>query len=165
MLAKRQEIMRRAARKDDYIASWFSFQPVSRPAPKKPTARARPASQAARTLSRVRADRCASRSSAREAFRRATAVSKPSPKSFPRGWRRAGTSHRLLPRASSEPDYRGVRLVYLPTIRHKYFDTIAHTFLSTLHLLVHRVGCGALLQRRQRDLHLDAARRWACRSR
>ena len=23
--------------------------------------------------------------------------------------------------------YRGVRLEYLPTIRHKYFDTIAHT--------------------------------------
>jgi hypothetical protein len=30
-------------------------------------------------------------------------------------------------------------LRYLPTIRHKYFDTIAHTFLSTLHLLGHRV--------------------------
>jgi hypothetical protein len=26
-----------------------------------------------------------------------------------------------------------------PTIRHKYFDTIAHTFFSTLHLLAHRV--------------------------
>jgi len=35
--------------------------------------------------------------------------------------------------------YRGVRLVYLPTIRHKYLDTIAHTFVSTLHLLAHRV--------------------------
>ncbi len=34
--------------------------------------------------------------------------------------------------------YRGVRLVHLPTIAHKYFDTIAHTFLSTLHLLFHR---------------------------
>jgi glycosyltransferase involved in cell wall biosynthesis len=34
--------------------------------------------------------------------------------------------------------YRGVRLQYLPTIRHKYFDTIAHTFLSTIHLLAHR---------------------------
>ncbi|MBI4476725.1 MAG: DUF1972 domain-containing protein [Acidobacteria bacterium] len=31
--------------------------------------------------------------------------------------------------------YRGVRLVVLPTIRHKYFDTVAHTFLSTLHAL------------------------------
>lgn len=34
-----------------------------------------------------------------------------------------------------EPSYRGVHLQYLPTIRHKYFDTLAHTFLSTLHLL------------------------------
>lgn len=29
--------------------------------------------------------------------------------------------------------YRGVRLVVLPTIRHKYFDTIVHTLLSVLH--------------------------------
>jgi glycosyltransferase involved in cell wall biosynthesis len=35
----------------------------------------------------------------------------------------------------AEPTYRGVRLQYLPTIRHKYCDTLAHTFLSTLHLL------------------------------
>ena len=35
----------------------------------------------------------------------------------------------------AEPTYRGVRLQYLPTIRHKYFDTLAHTLLSTLHLL------------------------------
>lgn len=34
-----------------------------------------------------------------------------------------------------QPSYRGVRLKYLPTIRHKYFDTIAHTCLSTMHLL------------------------------
>lgn len=33
------------------------------------------------------------------------------------------------------PHYRGVRLVYLPTIRHKYLDTVVHTGLSTLHLL------------------------------
>jgi len=37
-----------------------------------------------------------------------------------------------------ESMYRGVRLQYLPTIRHKYFDTIAHTAVSTLHLLRHR---------------------------
>ena len=37
-----------------------------------------------------------------------------------------------------EPSYRGVSLVYLPTWRHKYFDTIVHTFFSTLHLLFHR---------------------------
>ena len=39
----------------------------------------------------------------------------------------------------SEPVYRGVHLRYLPTIRHKYFDTVAHTLVSTLHLLAHRV--------------------------
>jgi glycosyltransferase involved in cell wall biosynthesis len=37
-----------------------------------------------------------------------------------------------------EPSYRGARLQYLPTIRHKYFDTLAHTCLSTLHLLGRR---------------------------
>ncbi len=31
--------------------------------------------------------------------------------------------------------YHGVRLVYLPSIRNKYLDTLAHTFVSTLHLL------------------------------
>jgi glycosyltransferase involved in cell wall biosynthesis len=34
--------------------------------------------------------------------------------------------------------YRGVRLRYLPTIRHKYFDTLAHTAISTLDLLFQR---------------------------
>ena len=65
--------------------------------------------------------------------------------------------------AHAEPIYRGVQLQYLPTIRHKYFDTLAHTFVSTLHLLAHRVGRGALLQRRQRHLHAFAARCSACR--
>jgi glycosyltransferase involved in cell wall biosynthesis len=41
-------------------------------------------------------------------------------------------------RQKSESPYRGVTLVSLPTLRHKYLDTIIHTFLSTLHLLVHR---------------------------
>lgn len=36
------------------------------------------------------------------------------------------------------PSYKGVTRVYLPTLRHKYTDTIAHTFVSTLHLLLHR---------------------------
>ncbi len=39
----------------------------------------------------------------------------------------------------TEKSYRGVTLVYLPTWRHKYFDTLAHTFFSTLHLMFHRV--------------------------
>jgi glycosyltransferase involved in cell wall biosynthesis len=38
-----------------------------------------------------------------------------------------------------ELTYRGVALTYLPTWRHKYFDTIVHTFFSTLHLTLHRV--------------------------
>ena len=38
-----------------------------------------------------------------------------------------------------EPVYRGVSLRYLPSIRHKYFDTLTHTLFSTLHLLFHRV--------------------------
>jgi glycosyltransferase involved in cell wall biosynthesis len=37
-----------------------------------------------------------------------------------------------------ESPWRGVELRYLPTIRHKYFDTLVHTGLSTLHLLFHR---------------------------
>lgn len=41
-------------------------------------------------------------------------------------------------RQKSASPYRGVLLVSLPTIRHKYFDTIAHSFLSTMHLLFHR---------------------------
>lgn len=38
----------------------------------------------------------------------------------------------------TEPEYRGIRRVTLPTLRHKYTDTIVHTFLSTLHVLFHR---------------------------
>ncbi len=47
VLAKRQEIMNRRRAKDDYIASWFSYQPVSRPAP-RPTARTLAKARAAR---------------------------------------------------------------------------------------------------------------------
>ena len=45
--AKRQEIMRRRKAKDDYISSWFAYEPVSRPAP-RPTARALAKTRAAR---------------------------------------------------------------------------------------------------------------------
>jgi len=40
--------------------------------------------------------------------------------------------------AHREPTYRGMRLKRLPTIPHKYFDTVAHTLLSTLHGLLGR---------------------------
>ncbi len=45
-MAKRREIMKRRRVNDDYIASWFRYQPVSRPAPKPPVA-ARPRYSAA----------------------------------------------------------------------------------------------------------------------
>src|SRR5213082_2541987 len=38
-----------------------------------------------------------------------------------------------------EPRYRGVRLKRLGALRHKYFETLSHTFNATLHLLAHRV--------------------------
>ncbi len=47
VLAKRAEIMKRRRVKDDYIASWFSYKPVSRPAP-RPTARGLAKARAAR---------------------------------------------------------------------------------------------------------------------
>ena len=34
--------------------------------------------------------------------------------------------------------YEGVRLLYLPTIKHKYFDTLVHTGISTVDLLTRR---------------------------
>jgi glycosyltransferase involved in cell wall biosynthesis len=37
-----------------------------------------------------------------------------------------------------ETEYRGVRLRYLPTVRHKYLDTVAHTALSTIQLMSRR---------------------------
>jgi glycosyltransferase involved in cell wall biosynthesis len=40
--------------------------------------------------------------------------------------------------AWSGPNYKGVQLVKLPTIASKHFDTIVHTFLSTMHLLPRR---------------------------
>jgi glycosyltransferase involved in cell wall biosynthesis len=36
------------------------------------------------------------------------------------------------------PSHAGARLVTLPTLRHKYTDTIVHTLFSTLHVLFHR---------------------------
>src|SRR5579883_1306763 len=47
VMAKRREIMKRRRVKDDYIASWFSYKPVSRPAP-RPTARGLAKARAAR---------------------------------------------------------------------------------------------------------------------
>jgi glycosyltransferase involved in cell wall biosynthesis len=35
-------------------------------------------------------------------------------------------------------EFQGVRLKVLPTIRHKYFDTVVHTFVSALHAVTQR---------------------------
>lgn len=44
-------------------------------------------------------------------------------------------SHYVSPR---QLEYHGVRLKVLPTIRHKYFDTVVHTFLSAIHAVSQR---------------------------
>ncbi len=44
-------------------------------------------------------------------------------------------AHYVSPR---ELEFQGVKLKVLPTIRHKYFDTIIHTFLSALHAVTKR---------------------------
>src|SRR5438105_15805594 len=41
-------------------------------------------------------------------------------------------AHYVSPR---QLEFQGVRLKVLPTIRHKYFDTVIHTFLSALHAI------------------------------
>ncbi len=56
-------------------------------------------------------------------------------------WRLAEAGHDVTVycrQSHSAPTYRGVRLVYLPTIRHKYLDTLAHSAFSTARLLWYR---------------------------
>jgi glycosyltransferase involved in cell wall biosynthesis len=43
--------------------------------------------------------------------------------------------HYVSPR---QLEFHGVRLTVLPTIRHKYFDTVVHTFLSAIHAVPKR---------------------------
>jgi glycosyltransferase involved in cell wall biosynthesis len=45
---------------------------------------------------------------------------------------------------SSLDEYRGARLVHLPTVRNKYLDTFVHTFLSALHAARHLTPDAAL---------------------
>ncbi|HKP45953.1 MAG TPA: glycosyltransferase [Pyrinomonadaceae bacterium] len=46
-----------------------------------------------------------------------------------------GRAHYVSPR---QLEYHGVRLEVLPTIRHKYFDTVVHAFLSAVHAVSRR---------------------------
>jgi GT2 family glycosyltransferase len=95
VIEKRREIMKRRRVKDDYISSWFSYQPVSRPAP-RPTARAVARGRAARGSGRREATRCVSRFSAPAASRPAMVVSRLSPKSSPRDWLLGGIPSRCI---------------------------------------------------------------------
>ncbi|MDQ5835311.1 MAG: glycosyltransferase [Acidobacteriota bacterium] len=51
-------------------------------------------------------------------------------------------AHYVSPR---QIEYKGVRLKVLPTIRHKYFDTVVHACLSSLHAAVSRRFDAALI--------------------
>src|SRR5437763_2823876 len=44
-------------------------------------------------------------------------------------------AHYVSPR---QIEFQGVHLKVLPTVRHKYFDTVIHTFLSALHAIPQR---------------------------
>ena len=44
-------------------------------------------------------------------------------------------AHYVSPR---QLEYHGVKLNVLPTVRHKYFDTVVHTFLSAIHAVPQR---------------------------
>ena len=46
-----------------------------------------------------------------------------------------GRAHYVSPR---QLEYHGVKLKVLPTIRHKYFDTVVHSFLSAIHAVSKR---------------------------
>ena len=50
-------------------------------------------------------------------------------------------AHYVSPR---QLEYHGVRLKVLPTIRHKYFDTVVHTFLSALDAVPHRFNAALI---------------------
>ena len=39
----------------------------------------------------------------------------------------------------AEPTYKGVKLITLPTIKHKYLDTLANTFLASWHVAFSKV--------------------------
>ena len=56
-----------------------------------------------------------------------------------------------------EPEYRGVHLLYLPTLRHKYLDTIVHTCLSTAHLTLSRFLWGKRGRKQDAVLYCNAA--------
>src|SRR4051812_40417883 len=62
-------------------------------------------------------------------------------------------AHYVSPR---QIEYKGVRLKVLPTIRHKYFDTIVHTGLSAFHAAaVRRFDAALICNAEGREARVD----------
>jgi hypothetical protein len=59
-------------------------------------------------------------------------------------------AHYVSPR---QMEYHGVRLKVLPTIRHKYFDTVVHTFLSAIHAVPHRFDAALICNAANAPFH------------
>ncbi len=61
---------------------------------------------------------------------------RPLRKSSPHAWSPAATTSRsIAASALPQPIWRGVELRYLPALRHKYFETLQHTCVSTVDLM------------------------------
>ncbi len=102
VMAKRREIMKRRRAKDDYISSWFSYEPVSRPAPEADRAGAgRVAPPAAEWPPAIQQIRCDSRSSAPAASRPLWRFRDFRRRAFDAAGGARSQHHRLLPRKVS----------------------------------------------------------------
>jgi glycosyltransferase involved in cell wall biosynthesis len=65
--------------------------------------------------------------------------------------------------ATAGQEWRGVRLVTLPTVSNKYLDTVVHTFLSVLHLLFRTRTRDVILCNAANSLTLPWLRLGGCR--
>ena len=120
--------MKRRRVTDEYLASWFSYEPVASRRRRDSDS----ACAAAESCSRGKPMRIAllgtrgipaNYGGFRDLRRRTIPPARQRAAIRSRSTAGTGTANRT---------YRGVDLQYLPTIRHKYFDTLAHTFFSTL---------------------------------
>ena len=124
VLEKRREIMSRRRVTDEYLASWFSYSPVSLPAPKP----------AASTIPRTEGCAAVGRAGMRIAILGTRGIParyggfETFAEELSRAWWTAATA--LLSTAANRSGLylSWCRSAYVPTIRHKYLDTLAHTF-------------------------------------
>ena len=134
VLEKRAEIMNRRRVSDEYLASWFSYEPIAKPAPKTPARSCQPPKGSSAVSEAMRIALLGTRGIPANYGGFETFAEEISPRLVARGHSVTVYCRNRGP----ERNYLGVDLRYLPTLRHKYFDTLAHTFVSTLDLLVHR---------------------------